>query len=64
MEWIVENLGILLDLAAKVVAVAAAVAAIVPSGENASGVIAAVRKLVDILALNIGNAENAKKPPA
>lgn len=60
MDWIIENVGTLLDIATKVVAVAAAVAAAVPNGSSASGVIASIRKVIDILALNVGNAQNAK----
>tara|TARA_R110002020_G_scaffold242746_5_gene456109 strand:- start:100 stop:294 length:195 start_codon:yes stop_codon:yes gene_type:complete len=58
MDWISENVGSLLDIVAKVVAVAAAIAAIVPNASGASGVISAVRKIVDLLALNVGNAKN------
>ena len=60
MDWIIENVGTLLDIATKVVAVAAAVAAAVPNGSSASGVIASIRKVIDMLALNVGNAQNAK----
>ena len=60
MDWIIENVGTLLDIATKVVAVAAAVAAVVPNGSSASGVIASIRKVIDMLALNVGNAQNAK----
>ena len=59
MDWITSNLGDLLEVVSKVIAVAAAVAAIVPSGGSASGVISALRKIVDVLALNVGNATNA-----
>ncbi len=59
MDWLITNLGSVLDVATKVVAVAAAIAALVPSGGNAVGVIASVRKVIDVLALNIGNAKNA-----
>jgi hypothetical protein len=58
MDWIAENVGSILDIVAKVIAVAAAIAVVVPNGEGASGVIAAVRKVVDLLALNFGNAKN------
>jgi len=40
------------------VAAAAAIAAAVPQGEQASGVIANIRKVIDVLALNVGNAKN------
>lgn len=60
MDWLITNLGSVLDVATKVVAVAAAIAALVPSGGNAVGVIASVRKVIDVLALNIGNAKNAE----
>ena len=61
MEWVVTNLSEILDIATKIVAVAAAVAAIVPQGSSASGVIATVRRLIDVLALNVGNARNEEK---
>lgn len=44
-----------------VVAVAAALAAVLPRGERAAGVLAGLRKFLDVLALNVGNARNAKR---
>ena len=58
MDWLVSNANGVIDIVAKVIAVAAAIAAIVPNGGSASGVISAVRKIVDLLALNVGNAKN------
>mgnify|MGYP003627905250 FL=1 len=63
MEWIISNAANLLDIVMKVVAVAAAIAAVAPNGEKASGVIASARKVLDLLALNVGNAKNSEKTP-
>ena len=63
MEWLVSNAAILLDIVMKVVAIAAAVAAIVPNRAKASGVIASARKVLDLLALNVGNAKNSEINP-
>tara|TARA_R110000751_G_scaffold193720_2_gene299197 strand:- start:256 stop:450 length:195 start_codon:yes stop_codon:yes gene_type:complete len=63
MEWLMSNAADLLDIVMKVVAVAAAVAAIVPNGSKASGVIASARRVLDLLALNVGNAQNSKSIP-
>ena len=58
MEWLTSNLSNLVDIVMRVVAMAAAIAAIVPGGSRASGVIASARKILDLLALNVGNAKN------
>lgn len=59
MEWIALNITGLFNVATTVISVAAAVAALFPKAAEASGVIAAIRKIVDVLALNFGNARNA-----
>ena len=59
MEWIALNVTGLFNVATTVISVAAAVAALFPQATQASGVIASVRKIVDVLALNFGNARNA-----
>lgn len=59
MEWIALNITGLFNVATTVISVAAAVAALFPQAAEASGVIASIRKVVDVLALNFGNARNA-----
>lgn len=61
MQWIMENIQGLLTVVTTVISVAAAVAALFPQAEGASGVIAQIRKVVDVLALNFGNAKNQVK---
>jgi len=58
MDWITNNLDQIFNIITAVVAAAAAIAAAVPQGEQASGVIANIRKVIDVLALNVGNAKN------
>lgn len=55
LEYIVNHAGDLLAIASGVVSVASLVAALTPTPADDS-VIARLRKLVDVLALNIGNA--------
>tara|TARA_Y100000310_G_scaffold306830_1_gene348350 strand:- start:3625 stop:3792 length:168 start_codon:yes stop_codon:yes gene_type:complete len=52
------NIGVVVDIVSKIVAVAAAIAAIAPKGEVAAGFISKIRQVIDILALNVGNAKN------
>ena len=47
----------LIDIAAKVVAAAAAIAAVTPTPKDDSA-LAFVRKILDLLALNVFNAKN------
>lgn len=47
------------DIITNVVAVAAAIAAITPTPKD-DGVLLVVRKLLDLLAFNVGNAKNAR----
>jgi hypothetical protein len=60
MDWLTSNLEGLFSLATTIVGVAAAVAALFPKAEAASGAIASIRKVIDLLALNFGNAKNAE----
>tara|TARA_Y100000361_G_C11160908_1_gene347262 strand:- start:5229 stop:5417 length:189 start_codon:yes stop_codon:yes gene_type:complete len=59
MEWFAQNLTGIFNVVTTVVSVAAAVAALLPQASGASTVIAQIRKVVDVLALNFGNAKNA-----
>tara|TARA_R100000656_G_scaffold103875_1_gene75662 strand:- start:979 stop:1158 length:180 start_codon:yes stop_codon:yes gene_type:complete len=58
MDWLMVNIGVVVDIVSKIVAVAAAIAAIAPKGEVAAGFISKIRQVIDILALNVGNAKN------
>ena len=60
MDWITQNYDVVMDVVTTVIAAAAEIAAIVPAGANAGKIIATIRKVVDLLALNVGNAKNAK----
>tara|TARA_E500000305_G_scaffold38495_1_gene29524 strand:- start:9272 stop:9454 length:183 start_codon:yes stop_codon:yes gene_type:complete len=60
MEWIAQNVSGIFNVLTTVVSVAAAVAALFPKASAASGVIAQIRKVVDVLALNLGNAKNSE----
>lgn len=48
----------LIQVAASVVGAASAVAALFPKAEKLGLVLGTVRKVVDLLALNVGNAKN------
>ena len=61
MEWTILNAQGLLTVVTTVISVAAAVAALFPQAEGANGVIAQIRKVVDVLALNFGHATNQVK---
>lgn len=60
MEWLTGNLEGLFNVATTIIGVAAAVAALFPKAGAATGIIAKIRKIVDLLALNLGNAKNAE----
>lgn len=59
MQYITENWEQLLTVAAGVIATASAVAVLTPNTID-NKVVSLVRKLVDLLALNFGNAKNEK----
>ncbi len=61
MEWMMQNVQGLFGVATTVISVAAAVAALFPQAAGASGAIAQIRKVVDVLALNFGYAKNQVK---
>lgn len=58
MEWITQNASFLIDIVAKIIAAAAAVAALTSSPKD-DGVLSSIRKVIDMLALNWGNAKNS-----
>ncbi|MBR7158353.1 MAG: hypothetical protein IKD08_01560 [Alphaproteobacteria bacterium] len=57
MDFIIVNLDGILTVIASVIATAAAVAALTPTPKD-DAVLSAIRKVVDTLALNVGNAQN------
>lgn len=59
IEFITQNWDVLLQILTGTVAVAAAIAALTPTPKDDS-VMAIIRKVVDFLALNVGNAKNQK----
>jgi len=58
MEWITQNASVLIDIVAKIIAAAAAVAALTSSPKD-DGILSSIRKVIDMLALNWGNAKNS-----
>lgn len=55
LTWIAENLEALLTVVTSVVAAASAIAALTPTPVD-DGIVATLRKVVDVLALNVVNA--------
>ena len=59
MEVLLSNGEELFDLATNIIAAAAIIAALVGS-PKATGWVARIRKVLDLIAFNVGNAKNAK----
>jgi hypothetical protein len=59
MEWIFQNWDALLTAATAIITAAAAITALTPSPKD-DNIVAKVRKVLDVLALNVGNAKNKK----
>jgi len=59
MEWIALNVDGVFNVVTTVISVAAAIAALFPRATAATGVIAQVRRFVDLIAMNWGNARNS-----
>lgn len=55
MEWLIEHLPALLAIFAAVVSLASMIAALTPTPKD-DEFLKKVRKLIDVLALNVGNA--------
>jgi|TARA_X000001382_G_scaffold23240_1_gene14156 hypothetical protein len=58
MEWITENIGNVFDILSKLIAAAAAIAALTSTPKD-DGILMKVRKIIDMFALNILNAKNS-----
>lgn len=61
MDWINNNLEHIFNIVTAIIAAAAAVTAAIPQAKEANSVIAKIRKLVDLMALNVGHAKNQIK---
>lgn len=59
MQWVIDHIGDLIEIASMVVAIAAIIASMTPTPKD-DGVVSLLRKIVDILAFNFGNAKNAQ----
>ena len=60
MDFVLANVETIVDAVTKLIAAAAAVAALTPNPKDDSAVLW-VRQIIDTLALNFGNARNEKK---
>ena len=60
MQYLTENYQDILRIATAVIAAASGVAMLTPNKTD-NRVLGAIRNLVDLLALNFGNAKNEKK---
>ena len=60
MAFIIEHIDDLLEIVAAAVALASLVAALTPS-ETDNKILAKIRKVVDVIALNVANAKPEKK---
>lgn len=59
MTWFVTNFDNILFAITAVISAASAVAALTPTPKD-DALVAKIRGLVDVLALNVGNAKNGK----
>ncbi|MCF4166462.1 hypothetical protein L2U69_12480 [Zavarzinia compransoris] len=57
IDYIVRNGDALLSVATTVVAAASAIAALTPSPKD-DGIVRVLRRLIELLALNVGNARS------
>ena len=59
MAWIMENWESVLLAVTSVIAAASAIAALTPTPKD-DAILAKIRGLIDVLALNVGNAKKPK----
>lgn len=59
MTWIMENWESVLLAVTSVIAAASAIAALTPTPKD-DAILAKIRGLIDVLALNVGNAKKPK----
>lgn len=57
IEFIIENHELLLSLGTSLIALASALAALTPTPRD-DGVVSALRRLLDLVALNVGHARS------
>ena len=58
MEWITENINNVFDILSKLIAAAAAIAALTSTPKD-DGILLKIRKVLDMFALNVLNAKNS-----
>ncbi|MGL5281923.1 MAG: hypothetical protein ACRC8W_09295 [Plesiomonas shigelloides] len=58
MQWFIDHIGDIVEIASLVVAIAAIIASATPTPKD-DGIVLMLRKIVDILAFNFGGAKNA-----
>ena len=56
MNWIITNFDVIFTIATSVVSTASLVAALTPSPRD-DQLLSKIRKFIDVLALNVGNAK-------
>ncbi len=56
MDWLFENMESMVFVATSVISAASAIAALTPTPKD-DGVISFLRRIVEFLALNVGNAK-------
>ncbi|MGL5328201.1 MAG: hypothetical protein ACRDD7_02960 [Peptostreptococcaceae bacterium] len=59
MQWVIDHIGDLIEISSMVVAIAAIIASATPTPKD-DGIVNLLRKIVDFLAFNFGNAKNAQ----
>ena len=60
MDWIISNIGGVLDITTKIIAAAAAVAALTPTVVD-NKIIGFITQIVDLVGLNVLNAKNESR---
>ncbi|MGL5726925.1 MAG: hypothetical protein ACRCYD_03605 [Plesiomonas sp.] len=59
MQWIIDHIGDLIEIASMVVAIASVIATMTPTPKD-DGIIKTLTDILNFLALNFGNAKNAQ----
>ena len=59
LDFIITNIDTIFIIITSIVSAASAIAALTPTTVD-DGIVAKIRKIVDVLALNIGNAKTVK----
>lgn len=59
IDYVVNNFDTIIAIATAIIAAASAIASLTPTPVD-DGILLKIRKVVDVLALNFGNAKNKK----